>query len=409
MIFIFYFFAGLLVYFSLRSFISGIRYLDFVRSELSKPASNFTPFVTVIAPCKGIEDGLADNLSVVLKQHYPDHEVIFVIDDANDPAAEVVRMISKNSSIQTKLVVAPRAAESSQKVENLREAVLHADSRSEVFVFVDSDTRPSHDWLRSLVAPLEKGSIGAATGYRWFLAEQRSLTAEMRSAWNASIATALGPNLDSNFCWGGSVAIRRKDFEVLNLRDRWNGTVSDDFVMTKAVREAGRNIYFVPQALTASIGSCSFRETLEFTTRQMKLTRVYVPKLWLLSYFGSGLFNITLIWALIIILTASFSAVSPWIAAATLVLVTVFSFGKSHVRWLAVSLMLKEHKNALKRQYLPQITLWLPTPALFLYNCVAATFSRKIVWRGITYEMVSPSKTLVSGSAKPAERRSTQT
>jgi cellulose synthase/poly-beta-1,6-N-acetylglucosamine synthase-like glycosyltransferase len=409
MIFIFYSFAALLLYFSLRSFIGGVRYLDFVKSELSRSDSNFTPFVTVIAPCKGIEDGLAENLSVVLEQHYPDYEVIFVVDDANDPAAEAAKTISKNSSIQTKLVVAPKAAESSQKVENLREAVLHAEPQSEVFVFVDSDTRPSHDWLRSLVAPLEKGSIGAATGYRWFLAKRASAAAEIRSAWNASIATALGPNLDSNFCWGGSVAIRRKDFEDLDLRDRWKGTVSDDFVMTEAVKEAGLNIFFVPQALTASIGSCSFREMLEFTTRQMKLTRVYVPKLWLLSYFGSGLFNITLIWALIIVATMPFSTFPPWIAAATLALVTVLSFGKSHVRWLAVYLMLNEHKNAVRKQYLPQVTLWLPTPALFLFNCVAATFSRKIVWRGITYEMVSASQTVVSSSVRPADRRSAQT
>ena len=42
-------------------------------------------------------------------------------------------------------------------------------SGDEVLVFVDSDARPEKSWLKKLVAPLADETLGASTGYRWFL------------------------------------------------------------------------------------------------------------------------------------------------------------------------------------------------------------------------------------------------
>ena len=146
MIFVYYFAAALLVFLSYKSLRGGIDYLSYFKRELAKPLSHFTPFATVIAPCKGLDEGLAENLKALLDQDYPAYEVIFVVDDENDPAVAVIELVSHENS---KLVIADKAINSSQKVENLREAVIHADPRSEVFVFVDSDARPSPNWLRS--------------------------------------------------------------------------------------------------------------------------------------------------------------------------------------------------------------------------------------------------------------------
>src|SRR5215213_4037592 len=170
MIFAFYFFCTILVYFSLRSFLGGTSFLGYVRSELAKPASHFMPFVSIIAPCKGHDHGLDENLDALFEQDYPDYEVIFVVDDPNDPAADVIRVLTARFPNKSKLVVAPRATGSSQKVENLREAVLHVEADSKVFALVDSDARAASGWLRPLIAALKKGKGGAATGLRWFIA-----------------------------------------------------------------------------------------------------------------------------------------------------------------------------------------------------------------------------------------------
>jgi ceramide glucosyltransferase len=392
-IIVFYIFAAMLIYLSFKSFRGGMDYLKYFKQELAKPASDFTPFATVIAPCKGLDPGLAENLSALMVQHYPTYEVIFVVDDQNDPAVGVIEEISRKSAKNAKMIVAPRAAVSGQKVENLREAVLHADEDSQILVFVDSDVRPGSDWLRSLVAPLADETIGAATGYRWFISARTSFAAELRVAWNASIASALGPDRNSNFCWGGSTAIRRNVFERLNIREKWHGALSDDFALTRTVKEAGLAIHFVPQAVVPSESDCSTAGLFEFTNRQMKITRVYARKLWLLSFFGSGLFNVVMISSgAILILYSAWTL--PWFAAlVTLAAVTFFSVGKSWLRFAAIRLVLPAHSTVLDRQFWYQMSLWLLTPAVFLVNCIAALFSTKINWRGIRYEMISPTET----------------
>jgi cellulose synthase/poly-beta-1,6-N-acetylglucosamine synthase-like glycosyltransferase len=395
---VFYILSLVLIYFSYRSIRGGIDYLNYFKKELANAPTTLAPFATVICPCKGEEGGLLENIEALFEQEYPGYEVVFVVDDKDDAAVKIIEDVSRKAAKdakKTKLVVASKATDSSQKVENLREAVLHADERSEVFVFVDSDARPVKDWLWSLVAPLENENVGATTGYRWFISNQSTFASELRDIWNASIASQLGPNTNRNFCWGGSTAIRRDIFEKLDIRAKWRGTLSDDFTVMRAMKAAGLEIVFVPQALTASVDDCNIREMFEFTTRQMKITRVYAQKFWLMSFFGSGLFCLVMLWSLAIVIFSRQDSAAVVFAILTLVAVSILSIGKSCLRLKAVQLVLTGHDNALRKQFIPQMTLWLVSPFVFFANCIAALFSRRIRWRGMTYEMVSANETRV--------------
>jgi len=89
---------------------------------------------------------------------------------------------------------------------------------------------------------------------------------------------------------------------------------------------------------------------------------------------------------------------NDWSVAAalfTLVAVTILSMGKSLLRMNAVQLVLPEYANKLRRQTLPQLTLWCVAPFIFLFNCIAAWMSRRIAWRGTVYEMISSNETRV--------------
>ena len=395
MIFIYYPLAALLIYFSYKSFQGGIDYLSYFRQELAKPRSAFTPFATVIVPCKGLDKALAANLSALLAQEYPSYEVIFVVDDAEDAAVPIINSVSSNSSTPSRLIIAGKALDSGQKVENLREAVLHAEPRSEMFVFADSDVQPDGSWLPSLIEPLEDEQIGATSGYRWFVSENSGFAAELCSAWNASIASVQGPNMGTNFCWGGSMAFRRETFEGLAIRENWQGTLSDDLTATRLIKAANMPIYFVPKAMVPSAAAYSLRGLFEFTNRQIKITRVYTPKLWALSFMGSGLFNLVMAWSLVVLFVHPILSL-PWISALiTLLSVSILSTGKAWFRCRAIRLSLTKHRTVLDRQLPYQLTLWLLAPTVFFINCTTALFSRKIVWRGTEYEMISARKTRV--------------
>jgi cellulose synthase/poly-beta-1,6-N-acetylglucosamine synthase-like glycosyltransferase len=386
--------AAILIYFSFRSLLGGLEYLQHFRRSLTEGPGEFTPFASVIAPCRGIDQGMAENLRALLIQDYPAYEVIFVVDNKSDAAVPVIEQAAAEFT-NCKLVIAPTAARCSQKVENLREAVKFVSDASCVFAFVDSDSRPSASWLRSLVAPLADPKIGAATGYRWFISPEPTLASELRSVWNASVASNLGPNADTNFCWGGAMAIARTTFENLKMRERWEGTLSDDLTVTRVLNEAGLPIVFVPAALSASVENCSFGEMLEFTTRQMKITRVYAARLWVLSFIGSGLYCLVMTAAILIAALYPRNDAIVWISLATLTIVSACSIGKAWLRLKAVKLVLKHHEHQLGRQLLTQLTLWSVTPAIFFYNAVAALFSRQLRWRGTRYVLKSHRETVI--------------
>lgn len=410
MIFIYYIFAAALVFLSYKSLRGGFAYLAFFKKELAETKPEFAPFVSIIAPCRGLDSDLEKNLSALVNQYYfSNYEVIFAVDSETDEAVSIIEEIinrknykSKNYpmtlaiplySCHPKMIVAGKAENEGQKVHNLREAVLHVSDESKIFVFVDSDARPNENWLTNLIAPLQDEKIGCTTGYRWFISDRRNFSSELLSAWNASIASALGANMKSNFCWGGSMAIRRETFDRIQMRERWKGTLSDDFAVTRAMKENASPICFVPQALTASFENYSFGKLLEFTTRQMKITRVYSTNLWIASLIGSFIFNLVMIWSLVLIAFFQIKTFGFWFALFTLVSVSAFSVGKSHLRLKAVKLVLKDYEKELNKQTWSQNTLWLLSSAVFLYNSVCALLSRKIVWRGIRYKLESPNRT----------------
>lgn len=388
------FFASILVLVSIRSLLDGVAYRHFLVKDPSVNTVEPQPFVTVIAPCKGVDQGLDVNLQAILSQQYPHYETLFVVDDLDDPAVPVIEALIGSRS-GAKLVVASTAVDSSQKVENLREAVLHASESSEVFVFVDSDARPGPSWLSHLVRPLFRENIGASTGYRWFISPSGNLASQLRSAWNASIASALGPKFDSNFCWGGSTAIRRDLFDRLRMRDRWEGTLSDDFVMTAAIKEAGLGIAFVPQALSASVEECSFSDMVEFTTRQLKITRVYSPGHWAVSFIGSALFVSVMLGSIVILAMPGSTSLARIVAAAVVVSVSLLTAVKAWIRVEAVRVILSRYDSELRRDRSVQALLCLFTPLIFLYNCICAPLSREIHWRGIRYKLKSRTETVI--------------
>lgn len=402
MIFAFYFFAAVLVFLSYKSLRGGIDYLNFFEKELDASKMDHAPFVSIIAPCRGLDADLEENLRALFVQDFPTYEIIFAVDDERDQAVLIIEKIRKefhhrDTETQgfSKIVFAGKAVNESQKIHNLREAVMHVSDESKVFVFVDSDARPAKHWLANLVAPLRDERVGAATGYRWFVQKRGGFSTHLRSVWNASIASALGANTKSNFCWGGSMAIRRETFETLQIRKRLKGTLSDDFTVTCVMKEANQEIRFVPQCLTASVEDCNFGELLEFTTRQMKITRVYAAHLWKASFIGSFLFNLVWIWGSLILVLNSIKEFPFWFALVSLVLIAAFSTGKSWLRLKAVKLVLNDYEKQLDEQFWAQNVLWILTPALFFYNCVRALLSRKIFWRGIAYELKSPTETVI--------------
>lgn len=431
---VFYFLAAITVWLGVLSLRGGLRFLSHVRREVPLPPANYVPFVSVIAPFRGIDHDLEENIGALFTQRYPAYEIIFVTGRADDPGLAVVEEVCEAMSdklqfvadsqsshclevpddpgrelsadeddnlkivghpIPARVIIAGEAVDSGQKVHNLRTAVQEIDQRTEVLVFVDSDALSHVNWLQSLVAPLSDETVGAATGYRWFMPAKGGAASQLRSVWNASIASALGARADKNFCWGGSTAIRRATFERLKVAERWRGTVSDDFTLTRVLQEAQLPIHFVPACLIVSFDDCGFRELLEFTNRQLKITRVYAAHLWRAVLLGSSQFVLVFFGGIALVMARLLLRQPIGVAVGMLAIIFTLGAAKAWIRLRAVRIALRNYSSLRRQATLAHLCLWPFASALFLCNALAAAVSRRINWRGITYELKSPTEAVI--------------
>src|SRR5215216_7063137 len=126
---VYYFLAAIACWIGIKSLSGGFRFAAYVRRETAQPLPDFQPFVSVIAPGRGLEPGLAENLRPLLTQDYPRYEVLFVFDREDDPAVQVVEQLISHGF--SRIVIAGSATDSGQKVHNLRVAVDEIDAQSE--------------------------------------------------------------------------------------------------------------------------------------------------------------------------------------------------------------------------------------------------------------------------------------
>nr|NIR51905.1 glycosyltransferase family 2 protein [candidate division KSB1 bacterium]NIR68887.1 glycosyltransferase family 2 protein [candidate division KSB1 bacterium]NIS27254.1 glycosyltransferase family 2 protein [candidate division KSB1 bacterium]NIT74139.1 glycosyltransferase family 2 protein [candidate division KSB1 bacterium]NIU27988.1 glycosyltransferase family 2 protein [candidate division KSB1 bacterium] len=283
--------GGLAILRSLASLIDSVRYRKTAENALEEAYPHFAPKVSLIVPCKGIDPGFDDNIRSLLNQDYQHFEIIFVTETTDDPAYSRLKdILSRINRSASKLVTAGVTDKCAQKIHNLLHAVQKANAEAEVLVFADSDIRVHGSWLRHLVRPLQDQRVGATTGYRWYMPIKGNFWSLVRSVWNMTSANVLFSN-KYNFAWGGSMAIRKDTFEALHIARKWQTGLSDDMILSQAVKAGGYGIKFVPQSIVATYEKTSWRSLLEWTSRQLTIVRMYEPKLWKFAAFPQWLFN----------------------------------------------------------------------------------------------------------------------
>ena len=373
---------------------SGLAWVRMVRKRLASQAGFYTPLAALICPCKGNERGLEENLLALTRFDYPNYEIYLTLATSLDPALKVIERVKAASQRPVHIVIAGPPEDCGEKVYNLSRTVEGLPEKFEVLVFTDSDVRLSRGWLTKLIAPLQDIRIGATTGYRWIFPSGSPGAGALACAWNASVATLLGETKE-NFCWGGSTAIRRKTFDDVNALEAWKGAVSDDFALTSALQLANRPIVFCSECFAATLNPWTWQDLLEFTNRQMLITRVYSHRRWLVGGMMNLAYVLTMLYAACVILYSMMDG-DPWSQLLLVALaVPLLAAMKGALRVVAINEAIPEWKGKLKETSWSCLLLAPVVPFLFAWNFIASLLSRRIRWRGIRYELVSPNLTRI--------------
>ena len=373
----------------------AVRWMSFARRRLRGDPGFHMPRAAVLCPCKGMEPELERNLAALTQFDYKNYSVFFVLASASDPAYATVKRIAEESHTPAHVIIAEKPEDCGEKVNNLRVAVGQLAPEFEVLVFVDSDGRPEKSWLRRMVAPLHSNSrVGATTTMRWFIASRNNLATRLLAAWNASVVTMLKEN-GKNFCWGGGTAIRRDVFDQTGVLEEWSHSVSDDYSMTRALERANRSIVFVPECLIASYAETDLRGLLEFTNRQILITRVYSGRTWAYAALTHSLYCFTLALGAFLTLSNVMATLPAFHLAILTFVPMLLAAIRGGLRVLVATEVLPFARGQIMNQAGSYILLAGIVPYLFLLNFAASMLTRKLRWRGVTYELISPQQTRI--------------
>ncbi len=258
----------------------------------------FRPPAVVFVPFKGLDTDAVANLHGLLKQDYPDFRCVLIVESRYDPAfAFLTEETPKYPDVQTDIIIAgPADQRTGQKVHNLLAGLRFLESQppeqtadpDQAWVFADSDAVPNPQWLGNLVGPLVQRDLTAvSTGYRWMVPARGprgrfKLGGQIASVINAGIAT-FAANEHFRFAWGGSMAMLAQTAQEGNLKQLWDGALSDDYQVTRMTRQLGKRIYFLPECIVESPVDMTLGNLAEFARRQYLITRIHEP-----AFFAQG-------------------------------------------------------------------------------------------------------------------------
>ncbi len=360
----------------------------------------------IFVPCRGQDVELEKNLDGLFRQDYPDYEVWFILEGTKDPAYPAVnRVMAAHPETVTRLILAGAAQESGQKVHNLRVATESLPPEITYLAFFDADARPTACWLRVLLARLDRGEVGATTGYRWFVPLRPSLANHLLYAMNAGIAMFCSRN-GPNVVWGGSWAIRRDLFQRLEIREAWKGTLSDDFVATRVLYRARLHIEFQPACVVASPLDFSLPAMCSFVRRQYTIGRCYFLPAWLLGATVLSLANLAF-WGGLAAAGWGLHGgpIDPRVPAGIVALAYAASCYRGLIRRDLAGLYLPDQQESLRRAC--RFDLWSgPLVGLFTWAMVAISlFGSRIAWRGIVYRLLPGGKIQTISREEPGVLR----
>jgi ceramide glucosyltransferase len=322
------------------------------------------PSACVIVPFKGRTR--PDNIKAFLEQEYPGPLAWrFVVADAADP---VVKMLPKEHLVVSGAV----PAKASEKCLNLVAGVA-ASGDAELLLFADADVKVGPHWARHLASALLDSGATMATAA--LLPAPEGGPSLLRAAWLAAGLSWFEP---LTIGVGQSLALRRKDYETLDVARLWSHAVSDDLALSNAVRRSGGKSVLVPVAAPEGRGG-NWSQSVEQFTKWLTLFRFEMPHVWWPG-LAAVLIKVGAIWQ---------SLSHPFCPA----LLGVVLLGDVVTLFVAVT-ALDSWRRAIAVSLSAPLLL-----AVHTWNYLASAFHREIVWSGWTYHL---DRNLAERGAVPA-------
>lgn len=282
------------------------------RQFLRRPVpadAGFTPPISILKPLKGMDPEIYASLRSHCLQEYPEYEIVFGVNEANDPAAVCVEQLQRefpNHAIR--LVVCPEILGGNIKISNLVQMARHV--RHEHWLVNDSDIRVEPKYLRLVVAPLREANVGLVTClYRGIDGGTLGSKLEVLGISTDFCGGALAAIQmeGTHFGLGSTLAFRRLDLESVGGFAALTDYLADDYQLAQRLSKKGLEVHLSEVVVETFLPAYSW---IGFWDHQLRWVRnVRDLRGW--SYFGAGV-TFGLPWAALEVITAR-GATPAWI------------------------------------------------------------------------------------------------
>lgn len=217
-------------------------------SAIKQNSSGHWPGVTVLKPVRGLEKNQRENLRSACLQDYPEYQVVFSVQETDDPAIPLLKNIQDEFGPgRVTVAIENCRAGTNGKINNMIGGLRHATH--DVLVISDSDVLLKPDYLKAIVAPLRDPDVGCVcTLYKatkadtWFeKMELLTLNADFMA--NVLFAHFSGA---SKFCLGASVALHRSTLENIGGLEALSDYLVEDYEMGRRIWMLGKKIAVIP-------------------------------------------------------------------------------------------------------------------------------------------------------------------
>jgi ceramide glucosyltransferase len=209
------------------------------------------PPVSILKPLKGLDDRLFDNLESFCLLEYPQYELIFSLQDANDPAHKVARMVmARHPERRISIVVARCEAGLNPKVNNLIPA--YRAAQYEHILISDSNVAVEPSYLREIVGHMADPKVGLVCNIIRGV-HGRSLGSHLENLHLNSFVMGsvcfLDRFLNMPCVVGKSMLMTRGDLEALGGLEAVKDVLAEDYVLGRRLHEQGRRIVLSPHMI----------------------------------------------------------------------------------------------------------------------------------------------------------------
>ncbi|MBW4659192.1 MAG: bacteriohopanetetrol glucosamine biosynthesis glycosyltransferase HpnI [Drouetiella hepatica Uher 2000/2452] len=238
-------------------------------SRSSNVAPDFHPPISILKPVCGLSDQLYENLASFCQQDYPDYQLIFGVQDQQDPSIKVVRQLMDNfPDLDMRLIVNHHTIGTNRKVCNLANALIAAEH--EVLLLADSDVRVEPNYLREIVQPLSDAKVGVVTCLYRSLTQGWVTTLEaLGTATDFHPGVLVSTQLEgTRFAMGQTILMRQSVLREIGGFEAIADYLADDFQLGYLPTQIGYQVvlstYVVEHVLPTSTFAASWQRQLRW-------------------------------------------------------------------------------------------------------------------------------------------------